>query len=156
MLAVSIVEGIDGEHLKQVYADPHIKKTGHDHRAAEPVIHPLATYLSAFVDGSFVGAFLAIRQSPIEIDVHSLLLRPAVRYSRELGLLFLQWAFSSPILRVTAYVVDGLKTVVNYCLKIGFKHEGYRRNACVKDGVPIGVNILGITREDWKDYGIRN
>lgn len=149
MLAVSVSVGITDEHLQQVYSDPRIAKVGHDHRPAAPVIHPAATYLSAWIGDQFAGAFLAIRYSPVEIELHSLLLRSAVTRSRDLGAACIDWAFSHPILRVTAYVIDGLESARNFCLKLGFREEGRRRMACVQGGNPKDIHILGITRGEW-------
>lgn len=148
MLAVT--EGITQEHLQEVYSDSYIARVGHDHRAAAPIIHPNVTYLSAWVGGKFVGAFMAIRQSAIELELHALLKKSAVFHSRELGHEFLVWAFAKPIIRVTAYVIEGLEAARNYCLKLGFKEEGRRRHACVQNGVVKDVYILGLLREEWR------
>jgi len=60
------------------------------------------------------------------------------------------WAFAHQhIQRVTAYVVEGLESAANFCLKIGFKNEGTRRDACMKNNKLVGVRILGMTRKDW-------
>jgi hypothetical protein len=147
MLAIS--EGITQEHLNQVYSDPYITKVGHDGRAAAPVIHPLVTYLTATVNNKFAGAFMAIRFSSVEIEWHSLLHKSAVKYSRMLGRAFLDWAFSHPILRVTAYVIEGLESAKNYGLKLGMKLEGFRRDACIQSGQIKGIYVLGITRSEW-------
>lgn len=144
-----VTEGISVEHLADVYSDPYIARIRTELREFGPVLHDSAQYLTATVGDEFCGAFLAIRVSSVEIDVHALLKRSAVFHSRELGLEFLRWAFSNPILRVTAYIVEGMESVVNYCLKLGFIREGFRRMACVKDGSIRGVHVLGITRFDW-------
>lgn len=144
-----ISEGITPEHLAQVYAEPTIQKVGHDHRPASPVHHPLATYLSAWIGEQFAGAFLSIRQSAVEFELHVLLLPAAVRQARDLGRACLAWAFAQPIQRVTAYVIDGLDSARNYCIRLGFKVEGCRRQACMKNGVARDVHILGMTRQDW-------
>jgi hypothetical protein len=149
MLLATVTEGITTEHLAQVYSDPYIDRVGHDHRAAAPVFHVNATYLSAWSGGVFCGAFLAIRQSPVELELHSLLKRSAVMQSRELGKAFLSWAFDMPILRVTAYIIQGLESAKNYCLKLGFKHEGTRRSACMQGGRVKDIYCLGMTRDDW-------
>lgn len=146
---VAISEGITKGHLLEVYSDPYVTKVGHDLRPSAPVRHPSVTYLSAWVDGKFAGAFMAIRFSAIELELHSYLKQSSIRWSRELGRIFLGWAFAQPILRVTAYVIEGLESAKNYCLKLGFKEEGRRRDACLKDGQPRDVHILGMTRQDW-------
>lgn len=150
MAAIALKEGITTEHLGQIYADPYITKVGHDHRPAAPIQHPLVTYLSAFVNGKFAGAFIAIQQTAIEIDLHALLKKEFVRYSRMLGAELLRWSFDKKqTMRVTAYIIEGLESAKNYCIKLGFKMEGFRRDACMQDGNLKGVHILGMTRRDW-------
>lgn len=150
MQAALVYEGITEQHLEQVYSDPYIAKVGHDHRPASPVIHPLATYLTATVNGAFAGAFLAIRTTALNIDLHALLLRDSVRHSRRLGMACLQWAFEThPIERVTALVIEGLESAKNYCLRLGFAYEGYQRHAVMQHGILKGIHMLGMTRADW-------
>jgi hypothetical protein len=141
--------GISQQHLLEVYQDPYIARVGHDHRPAAPIDHPNATYLSAWVGDSFAGAFLVIKQSAVELELHALLKKSALKQSRDLGLACLAWAFAQPILRVTAYIIEGLEAVKNYCFKLGFKLEGCRRNACVQNGVIKDVYVLGMTRQEW-------
>ena len=144
-----VTEGITQEHLESVYADPYIAKIGHDHRAAAPIYHPNVSYLSAWIGTTFAGAFMAVRFSPIEIELHALLKRSALKHSRALGNACLQWAFAQPIQRVTAYIIEGLEAAKNYCIKLGFKEEGRRRSACVQSGIVKDVYVLGMTRLDW-------
>lgn len=145
-----VTEGITKDHLIEVYSDPYITKVGHDHRPAAHIDHPAVTYLSAWIGSTFAGAFMAVRFSPIEIELHALLRRHAIKHSRALGNACLKWAFSHPILRVTAYIIEGLESAKNYCLKLGFKEEGRRRCACVQGGIVKDVYVLGMTRQDWK------
>lgn len=150
MLNATVTEGITTEHLYEVYSDSYIARVGHDHRSAAPIFHPNVTYLSAWVGDKFAGAFMSIKQSAVEFELHALLKRASIKHSRELGRAFLAWAFSHPILRVTAYIIEGLESAKNYCLKLGFKEEGCRRCACVQDGIVKNVYILGMTREEWR------
>jgi len=145
-----VTEGITEENLSIVYSDPYITKVGHDHRKAEPIIHPNVLYLSAWVGGVFAGAFMVIQQSDVEFELHALLKRSAIKYSRQLGDACLSWAFDHPILRVTAYIIEGLEAAKNYCIKLGFKEEGCRRCACVQNGVVKNVYVLGMTRQEWE------
>ena len=145
-----VTEGITKGHLLEVYSDPYITaKIGHDHRPAAPIDHPSVTYLTATVGGRFAGAFMAIRFSSTEIEWHSLLHKSAIKHSRDLGYAFLAWAFAQPILRVTAYIIEGLESAKNYGLKLGMKFEGFRRDACLQSGKIKGVYVLGMTRTDW-------
>jgi len=148
---LSVTSGISEENLQKVYTDPFILRIGQDGRPVAPVRHPLAEYVSAWADGVFVGAFLAIHTTRFEIEVHALLLRNAVRYSRELGLRFIAFCFDNyPILRVTAHITDNLRSVQNYCRNIGFKRDGFRRDACEIRGEKYGICTMGITRTEWE------
>lgn len=147
---VKLTVGITAEHLEQVYTDPYIIGIAPDGRALAPVNHPLATYLSAWVDGRFVGAFLSIRYTEHEIESHALLTKQALKHSRKLGGMFLDWAFNQGVMRVTAHIYDYLDTAKNYCLKLGFRLEGLRRNAAKKNGKAVGVYMLGITNQEWR------
>jgi hypothetical protein len=147
---VKLTVGITEDHLKQVYEDPYIARIAPDGRSLVPVIHPLATYLSAWIDNRFVGAFLAIRYTEHEIESHALLTKSAMKHSRQLGEMFLTWSFQQGVMRVTAHIYEYLKTAKNYCLKLGFKQEGFRRCAAVKDGRSVGVYLLGIVRQEWR------
>lgn len=151
MPTVSVTESISDEHLLEVYSDPYINKVGHDHRPAAPINHPQVTYLSAWIGDTFAGAFMAIKYSALELELHSLLKKSAIPHSRDLGLAFLAWAFNTrQIARVTAYIIAGLESTKNYCLKIGMKYEGCRRHACMQNGALKDVYILGMTREEWR------
>ncbi len=150
-MLVSVTESITDEHLLEVYADPYINKVGHDHRPAAPIIHPNVTYLSAWIGKTFAGAFMVIKQSAVELELHSLLKKSSLKESRALGLACIAWAFSHPVvLRVTAYIIEGLEAAKNYCLKLGFKQEGCRRCACVQGGIVKDVYMLGMTRQEWR------
>ena len=147
-----VSEGITERNLHELYADPYIQRVGHDHRPAAPIFHPSARYFSAWVDDDFSGAFLLIKTSPIDCDVHSLLMRRCILESRDLGDKFLEHVFMrNDFDRVTAPVIEGLEAARNFCLKLGFKQEGFKRDACQKDGILRGIHIMGMTRKDWSE-----
>lgn len=147
---ISLTAGISDEDLATLYADPLIARIGDDGRPAAPVTHPLVTYLSARVDGEFVGAYIVVKFTRFEYEAHSLLMRSATRHSREIGAMLLRWVFSHPsVLRLTGYVRDGIQSAINHCLKMGFTYEGFRRHALLVNGEPKGIHVLGITREEW-------
>jgi hypothetical protein len=150
MLALSALDSRSHE-LAAIYADPWVAKVGHDHRPAAPITHPAVRYLGAYVGGSLVGAFAVIESGFIELDLHALLTKRALPYCRELGRLCLAHAFGdTAIQRVTAYITEGLESARNYCLKLGFKVEGFRRCAVQKSGRLLGVHVLGLSRQDWE------
>lgn len=153
MIVVSLaLEPVKSLHtLNDLFSDPYISRIGHDHRAASVIDHPHVKYLSARLNGEQVGAFMIVESGFVEIDIHAMLTKRALLHSREFGKLCLLWAFAHRhIQRVTAYIIDGLDTAKNYCMKLGFKNEGMRRDACMKNGSLVGVHILGMTRQDWR------
>lgn len=148
---IEIRPGIQAEHLARIYTDPFMLRVSDDGQPMYPVFHERAHYVSAFVDGEFMGAYLVIRYTDTEWELHSLLLKKATRHSREFGRLLLEWVFShDKVLRATGLIREGLNSAVNHCLKMGFQREGFRRNAVLVDGKPKGIHILGITREGWR------
>lgn len=149
---ITLEEGITPGDLEALYADPLIARTGYDRSPAAPVSHPLARYLSARVDGKFVGAYLVIECSDFEYEVHTYLLRESVRHSRELGALLIEWVFShSSVLRLTGLIPENIHSALNHAVKMGFKYEGFRRDAIMIDGEPKGIHMVGITRRDWSE-----
>lgn len=150
MAALSISSITNPYALRDLYADPYIARVGHDHRSAQVLIHPDAHYFAACVDGDMVGAFLLIESGYIDVDVHALLRRKALPHCRDLGRIFLAEVFRMRhVQRITAQVIEGLESARNYCLRLGFRSEGFKRSACMRSGQLIGVHMLGLTREDW-------
>ncbi len=151
MAALELERVKEIESLTELFKDPYIAKIGHDHRALAPIEHPHVKYLSAKLNGQQVGAFMIVESGFVEIDIHAMLSKQALEHSRDFGRLCLIWAFAQKhINRVTAYIIEGLDSAKNYCLKLGFKNEGMRRGACLKNGRLVGVHILGMTRRDWE------
>jgi pantoate kinase len=106
--------------------------------------------LSAWIGKTFAGAFMVIKQSAVELELHSLLKKSSIKESRKLAAKCLAWAFAHPILRVTVYIIEGLEAAKNFALKLGFKNEGCRRCACVQGGIVKDVYVLGMTRQEWR------
>lgn len=151
MVSLALESIKDLSTLNNLFSDPYISRIGHDHRALAPIEHPHVKYLSARLNGKQVGAFMVIESGFVELDLHAMLSKQALPHSREFGRLCLMWAFAHKhIHRVTAYIIDGLESAKNYCVKLGFKNEGTRRDACMKNGQLVGVHILGMTRQDWR------
>ena len=147
---IELTEGITPENLHAIYSSPKNARVGNDGQAMYPVFHPLALYLSAWVNGVFSGAYLTIRYSDFEYEVHSLLSRRAVMQSRNFGRLLLGWVFSHyPVTRCTGYIAEGIESARNHCLNMGFKQEGFRRDAIMVNGKPKGLYVMGITRSEW-------
>lgn len=151
-MSLEITIGASWEHTVEMFSDDKVVRAmGYDGYVPSPILHPLVTTLSAWVNGEFAGLFLAIRYSKYEIELHSLLKYQFIKHSRDLGKMVVEWSFSLPdMMRVTAHIMEGQETARNYALKVGFKLEGVRRNACIKNGSPRSVYMLGITKEDWR------
>ena len=148
---IALTDGITDKHLSDLYDDSYIQRISYDDRPASPISHPLASYVSAFINNVFAGAFLLIRSSRHEVEIHALLLKSAVAYSRELGKMIIERVFKyKDVMRITALVLEGLESVKNYCLKLGFELEGIKRSVCLKGGRPTDLYILGLLRQDWR------
>jgi len=147
---LKILPTITEENLNSIYSDDYIVKAiKQDNRDFKPVNHPLATYYSAFIDNIFIGAFLHIQHSINEVELHSLLKKSAIKYSRELGNMIIKKTFEDKnITRITANIISTIKTALNYCLILGFKTEGIKRNACYKNGILTDIFIMGIIKSD--------
>ncbi len=146
-----LTPGITETHLQDLYADEYIQRVSQDHFPAAPIRNPLVQYLSCFADGRFIGAFMAVRITPTEFDMHSLLKREAVEHSRELGFMCMDWAFSDcAVQRLTAPVIRKFGTVINYCLRLGFTIEGVKRNGCYINGEPQHVVQMGLLRSEYE------
>lgn len=151
MRNVSLSEGLSTEQLVEIYADPFISRIQHDHRKHYPVFSPAATYVGAWINGVFSGAYLAIEVSTIELDVHVLLKKNAVKHSRQLGEMFLDWCFEKPdVVRITGQIPDWIPTARNHCEKMGFKYEGTKRAALIVNGQRRNILMMGILREEWE------
>ena len=144
--------GISEENLQDIYSDNYISKASHDNRPFEPVRHELVKYISAFIDGKFMGAFMIILFSKTEIEVHSLLKKTSIKYSRELGKEAIELIFKTyDNLRLTAYILDGLYKPMSYVKKIGFELEGIKKDACMKDNKITDIHMFGLTRKKWSE-----
>ncbi len=142
--------GISDKNLQDIYSDSYISIVAHDNRQFEPIKHPLAKYVSAFKDGEFMGAFLIILFSKTEIEIHSLLKKSSLKYSRVLGEEVIDLVFNTyKPLRITANIIDGLEKAKNYVKKLGFSLEGIRKDACKKDREIVDVYMYGLTKKQW-------
>jgi hypothetical protein len=148
---IEVTEGITPDQLREVYADARVAAAlSRDGHPAEPISHPLVRYWSAFVSGRFVGAFIVIRQSAIEIEVHALLLRNAARHSRAIAARLIDGLFEiDGVQRVTAWVRADFGKVSNLCRRLGFTIEGTRRMACVTDAGLHDVLMFGLLKSEW-------
>lgn len=137
------------EEINTVYSDSYILKAiRFDNRPITPIINPLVEYISCFNNNEFLGCFIKISQSDIEIEGHSLLLKKGIKYSRKLLKLFMNLCFSENIERMTTYIPEDLPQVINYCLKANWQIEGIKRNCFFRNGKLKNIVIMGITRKE--------
>jgi hypothetical protein len=147
-----IVEIYDAEEVNSIYnADGIAARVGHDHRKAEYIAHPAVRYFGAYVEGKLVGAFVRIESTWVEVEVHAALTRAAIAHSRTLGREFIALMFSDPAIhKLSAPVFEGLESAANYCKRLGFKTEGFRRDCFMRGGKLVGAHMLGLTRRDYE------
>ena len=152
MAELVLSKGITKENLDLIYSDRYIiDAISFGDSMPIPIVHDLVDYLSVFSDGEFIGAIILIHFSDYETEVHSLLLKSARIHSREICHMLQDYCFTElPILRVTAYVMEKLNSAKNNLLKCGFTYEGFRRCAYIKNGMPEGMHILGVTVDEWR------
>lgn len=137
------------EEINIVYSDSYILKAiKNDNSPITPIINPFVEYISCFNNNEFLGCFIKISQSDIEIEGHSLLLKKGIKYSRKLLKLFMNLCFSENIERMTTYISEDLPAVINYCLKANWKIEGIKRNSFCRNGNLKNTVIMGIIRKE--------
>lgn len=151
-IGVYMVElGISDENLKEIYSDEYISVVEHDGRPFSPIKHELVKYISAFTDGKFMGAFMIVLFNKTEIEIHSLLKKTSLKYSRVLGKEVIDFIFINySIKRITAYIMDGLYKPMSFVKKLGFELEGIKRDACTKYGKTKDIYMFGLTRKEWE------
>lgn len=147
ILAVS--ENATIEQLRLVYQNEYVLSVFGELHTRDPIESEIVKYHSCYIDGNFVGCFLEIMRSPIESEVHSLLFKSAAKHCRKLALIFINQLFDSkPIARICTQVMYIHRSVINFCLKIGFKIEGFKENADLKDGKLQSLVMMRILRNE--------
>lgn len=142
--------GVSEENLKSLYEDSYIQQASHDNKPFEPIIHPLVKYASVFDNDTFLGAFMIVFFSKTEIEIHALLRKSSLYFSKQAGKEIIDFIFNEiKPLRITANIICSLKKAQNYVLKLGFKLEGIREDGCIKDGNIENINMYGLTYKNW-------
>ena len=147
---VYIKEGITENDLTYIYNHNSIKKLATDHREAKPIYNEFAVYYSAYNDNKFLGAYLVIKQSELEYEIHILLLPESIKYTRKLSNLILKEIFKKAH-RVTAKIYSNLKTIQNMTARLGFKYEGTMRETYLINGEYIDTIIYGMLKSEFKE-----
>jgi hypothetical protein len=148
-----IREITDPAAVAAIYNADMAKRVGHDHCPAGYIDHPAVRYFGAYVGDDLVGLFVRIETTWIEVDVHAVIHRRAIQHARSLGREFIALMFQDPaVQKLTAPVFEDIPSAVNYCKRLGFRYEGFRRACFVRSGHIIGLHILGLTREDYERH----
>lgn len=103
-------------------------------------------YIGCYVDGDLAGLFYTMRLSAIEVESHIALLKEYRPYARVLAKAYTDFIFNEGYLRITTFVCDFNRSVVNMCLKIGFKYEGLMRKCCIKNGIFYDKHVMGYVK----------
>lgn len=149
-MKLEIKKGLTADNADYLFSQPCIKNMGDDLREVKPIKSDLVYYFSAFIDGAFAGCMMYIKHSPYEIEIHNFLLKVAMPKMKEIISHVLDFAFSQKhVMRVTANIREDFKTMYNHVKKYGLKCEGYKPCAAIKNGKPVGVYILGLTKQNW-------
>ena len=146
---VEVTLGITAEHMEEVYSHPSIQKLKTDHSELSPIYNPLVSYYSAWNDGVFVGAFLVVKNTPLDSEIHILLFPSSVRVYRDLCKIVIMESLKNSN-RVTAKVFSDLHSIVNLVKKLGFKYEGRIREMFLQNGIKKDVLIYGLLKSEWE------
>lgn len=140
------------KELEQVYSDEYILNAlSNDNAKASIISHPLVKYYSVFNESNFCGAFMVIQHSKNEIEIHSLLLKEHLKFSRQNGKEIINKCFEDKhITRLTANIYGSLIKAQNYVKKLGFQLEGVKKEAIYKNNNLENINIYGLTRSYYE------
>jgi len=152
-MEVYISDNVTSEMIEETYSDKYILSCiEYDYGTPSYINHPLAKYYSAWYKEEFLGLILCVRYNKYEIEMHSLLKKESIQYSREIGKLIIEEMFSDKdVLRITAPVQGNLKSTMNFLEKIGFVKEGIKKDAIIKKEIVTDMHIYGITKTQWKE-----
>lgn len=108
-------------------------------------------YVSAKLGHANLGAFMIVKNTPDDFDIHFLIPRSSKRYIRVLTRLILDYIFDNyKCYRLTGWIKARKWTMVNLGIKFGFIVEG------VKRGKGENIFMIGLIREDWERLNGRN
>lgn len=148
---VELQENPSKNLIQDLYKDPLVSRIGDDLRTLEPLSHPLISYLGVFLSGVFVGAFVLIKFSPYEIEVHNILTRRAIPALRQISKMVVDYIFNTyPIQRITGWIQEDIKTAINHVIKSGFLIEGCKQDALLVRGELKNLILVGLTRDRWR------
>ena len=154
--AVEVKPINDAFLINSIYLHPDIAdRILHDDIDQFYVEHQSVNYLAAYVDQKLVGVFMLMKRvTPrvkMDCEIHIAILKEFRRYHRLLCELCLDSVFESGFQRITLTVTDYARSMVNLALKLGFKYEGCKRHAFLKNGIFWDLHMLGMIRAEWSE-----
>lgn len=109
--------------------------------------HPLVDYIGVFNKDEIQGVYMVINFSENEKEIHSYLLKKAIKKSRKYGDMIIDKCFEDDnITRLTAWIFADLTKAQNYVKKLGFKLEGIKKEAIMRRNKLTDVHLYGLTR----------
>lgn len=147
---VEVTLGITDDHLAEVYAHPSMRRLKTDHAELSPIIHPLVRYYSAWNNGEFVGAFMVVKNTPLDSEIHILLFPKAAIVYRDLCKIIIDETLKESN-RVTAKIFSDLYSTINLVQKLGFTYEGRIREMFEQNGIKKDVFIYGLLKSEWEE-----
>lgn len=131
-----------------IYADDYVKEQYRDDLDSFGVTNnDKASYVGVYVDGVLAGMFYCIEISSLETEVHLAFFKDYRYMVRDICYYFIDFMMNeNNVFRLTTFVHDYRRTVVNMLLKLGFKYEGFMNKCVIRDGKFYGKHVMGITR----------
>lgn len=147
---ITISKGILQHNIDITFNDVIINKLANDHYTPSYIDNDIVEYYSCFVGEMYVGCFVCFSNYYNEIEIHSFLLKSAIRHERAFFAKMLDIAFID-YMRVTTKIEDRIKTTQNLVRKLGFKHEGTLRQVYSYNNQYGNVELYGILKHEWRN-----
>lgn len=145
-------ENLTDEQVDSIYNDDYVKEQyRNDLDNFVRNNNDNSSYIGAFVDGDLAGMFYCTEISSLETEVHLAFYKDYRYHVKDICKYFIEWMLvDNNVKRITTFVYDYRRTVVNMLLKLGFKYEGYMANCAIKDGILYGKHVLGVYYGRWR------
>lgn len=139
----------DASDINRIYNNSYIKAhLSNDLTESQHIISSHISYLGAYKNNELIGVFMLIEENALDMQVHAAILKPYTGSYRQLCRMCCDYVFNLGYHRITAYIADYARSMVNLTLKLGFSYEGMKRQALLKNGRLYDLHILGLLKED--------
>ena len=136
--------------INSIYNDSYLKQhLEQDGTVLEYFENEAVKHIGVYVGEELAGVFSVI-EMPVDCEVHMALKKEYAIYSRSFAMMVMDLLFESGFNRISTSVNDYARPVVNMLLKLGFKYEGKKRQAFIKNGILYDVHMLGMLKEESK------